>query len=242
MKANEWISSATALYAIQQLAENPVNNYMLAKADWYFIPIMNPDGFDYSHKQDHTWKKTRSRRVKTDNTCFGVDLNQNFDSGCNFTNLQNRSCNNGENSFSEPEANAMLDFLTKNFQVELFININNYGQSIDYPLETDARYIDDNNDLKFVAEKASYAIYKYGGYKYTVNGFDSCGSEHWARRQGIKYVYNIKLPAGEELGPKSQVPESEILSIAQEVFVAFRQLQQILVSIYGVTYDLITDD
>lgn len=48
--AREWIAPATALYFINQLVEEESNQKML-DVDWYIIPLMNPDGYDYSQKQ-----------------------------------------------------------------------------------------------------------------------------------------------------------------------------------------------
>lgn len=29
--------------------------------DWYILPVLNPDGYEYSHEYDRMWRKTRSR-------------------------------------------------------------------------------------------------------------------------------------------------------------------------------------
>lgn len=47
--AREWISPATALYVIHQLVENQHNRPLLKNVDWYILPLMNPDGYEYTH-------------------------------------------------------------------------------------------------------------------------------------------------------------------------------------------------
>lgn len=50
--AREWISPATVLYFIGQLVSGDEFDYspkLLDKFDWYFIPLLNPDGYEYSH-------------------------------------------------------------------------------------------------------------------------------------------------------------------------------------------------
>lgn len=48
--AREWIAPAMALYIIQQLVENNAENSELTDAvDWYILPVLNPDGYEYSH-------------------------------------------------------------------------------------------------------------------------------------------------------------------------------------------------
>lgn len=49
--AREWISSATATWFINQLltSTDPAVVDLAENIDWYIIPVMNPDGFSYSH-------------------------------------------------------------------------------------------------------------------------------------------------------------------------------------------------
>ncbi|GLH14749.1 Zinc carboxypeptidase A 1, partial [Gryllus bimaculatus] len=62
MHAREWIAPAVALYALKQLVENvKVNRRVAEAADWYILPVANPDGYEYTHTTDRLWRKTRSR-------------------------------------------------------------------------------------------------------------------------------------------------------------------------------------
>ena len=48
--AREWIAPAMALYVINQLVENNTQNSDLTTGlDWYILPVLNPDGYEYSH-------------------------------------------------------------------------------------------------------------------------------------------------------------------------------------------------
>lgn len=47
--AREWISPAMCLFIINQLVENTDNSAMIEKVDWYIVPVLNPDGYEYSH-------------------------------------------------------------------------------------------------------------------------------------------------------------------------------------------------
>lgn len=48
--AREWISVATALYCVHQLAENRSENCaLLDKLDFVILPLVNADGYEYSH-------------------------------------------------------------------------------------------------------------------------------------------------------------------------------------------------
>lgn len=48
--AREWIAPPVALYAIKELVENKTNDNLLEKVDWHIIPVLNPDGYEFTHK------------------------------------------------------------------------------------------------------------------------------------------------------------------------------------------------
>lgn len=48
--ACEWIAPSTALYAINQIVENPSNHHLFEDVDIYVIPSLNPDGYEYTHQ------------------------------------------------------------------------------------------------------------------------------------------------------------------------------------------------
>ena len=50
---------------------------LLNTYNFYFIPVMNPDGYNYSWTSERLWRK--SRTVIDGSLCFGVDLNRNYD-------------------------------------------------------------------------------------------------------------------------------------------------------------------
>lgn len=47
--AREWISPAFALYLIRELVENEQNRNMIETVNWFIIPVLNPDGYEYTH-------------------------------------------------------------------------------------------------------------------------------------------------------------------------------------------------
>jgi murein tripeptide amidase MpaA len=74
--AREWISHMTVAYLIYQLVERSAENLdLLENVDWVIVPVVNPDGYVYSHEVDRFWRKNR---VPQPDDCVGVDLNRNF--------------------------------------------------------------------------------------------------------------------------------------------------------------------
>lgn len=73
--AREWISSEMALRLLEMLAGSPADPALVARRDIWVIPVVNPDGFQFSFDSTRLWRK--NRRVNGDGT-VGVDLNRNY--------------------------------------------------------------------------------------------------------------------------------------------------------------------
>lgn len=46
--AREWISPPTVTYAIHKLTEDITEPDLLEKFDWILLPVVNPDGYDWT--------------------------------------------------------------------------------------------------------------------------------------------------------------------------------------------------
>lgn len=49
--AREWVTTPVALYAIHRLVEDlrDSDRDLLQNVDWIIMPLVNPDGYEYSH-------------------------------------------------------------------------------------------------------------------------------------------------------------------------------------------------
>ncbi|GFO36339.1 Zinc carboxypeptidase [Plakobranchus ocellatus] len=132
--AREWISPAVNLWVIDALIQgyrrrDTTITAMLDHSDWYIIPVTNPDGYEFSHKEDRLWRKNR-RYISL--ACRGVDLNRNFDVKFNTTGVSG-SCNSGiylgYKPFSEPES-SNVKALVENLQHRLvaYVSAHSYSQ------------------------------------------------------------------------------------------------------------------
>ncbi|KAI9553885.1 hypothetical protein GHT06_019155 [Daphnia sinensis] len=221
--AREWISPAVVTYIIQQLVEVPANANLFSNVDWYIMPVMNPDGYEYTHTNDRYWRKTRS--VSSTSTCRGVDPNRNFAFKWGGMSTSSDPCSDlykGTKAFSEPETLAMSNFIIgKSKQIKLYLTFHSYGQTILVPYGYDVVYPPDYNELLALADNASTKFVKY---EYTVGNSAALlypvagSSDDWAKSIGIKYSYTVELPddgtEGFALSP------SEILPVCQDFFPA----------------------
>ncbi|KAJ3149562.1 hypothetical protein HDU89_003615 [Geranomyces variabilis] len=71
--AREWISGATVQWISNQLVESYATDpSLLDSTEFIFVPVVNPDGYNYTWTTDRLWRKNRA-------IPSGVDLNRNYD-------------------------------------------------------------------------------------------------------------------------------------------------------------------
>ncbi|CAK1541424.1 unnamed protein product [Leptosia nina] len=135
--AREWVTTPVALYSIHRLVEDlrGEERDLLDDIDWIIMPIVNPDGYEYSHTTDRLWRRTRSYRPELNATCYGVDGNRNFDVNFNTVGVSSDPCSDvypGPEAFSEPETGYVRDILLENDRIQIYLNIHSYGNYILY--------------------------------------------------------------------------------------------------------------
>ena len=60
------------------LLNTPLPNDLLRDFRWIFIPVLNPDGYEYARKKNKSWDKNRKKIKKG---TYGVNLDRNFFQG-----------------------------------------------------------------------------------------------------------------------------------------------------------------
>lgn len=103
--------------------------------NWFFFPVVNPDGYRYTFEKDRLWRKNR----KPYGLYLGVDLNRNFDANWNGTGSSSDPsrydfCGGG--AFSEPETNNIAEFFKANGKKErinTYIALHSFSQLMMFP-------------------------------------------------------------------------------------------------------------
>lgn len=134
MHGREWASSTSGMYMISKLLDHEEN--CTKSVRWFILPLLNPDGYQYSLTEDNMWKKNRIP-LNTSETCFGVDLDRNFDVGWDL-NSGVDPCKEdyaGSRPFSELESKALRRFIERlgPFAVDVYVSVHSCGQAILYP-------------------------------------------------------------------------------------------------------------
>ncbi|MFL2983485.1 MAG: M14 family zinc carboxypeptidase [Candidatus Neomarinimicrobiota bacterium] len=122
--AREPLSMMNLIYFVQLIAEqynlDPELDFLVNNREMWFIPVVNPDGYVYNESiEPGGGGMHRKNRLDTncgDGTNRGVDLNRNYGYGwgADDTGSSPNPCSTtyrGESEFSEPETQAVRDFI-----------------------------------------------------------------------------------------------------------------------------------
>ncbi|XP_025832585.1 carboxypeptidase B-like [Agrilus planipennis] len=225
--AREWIAPATALYVVNQLVENSTwNNFMIQNADWYILPSLNPDGYEYTHTNDRLWRKTRSLGSE----CTGTDANRNFDFYWGTTGASSAECSEiykGRNAFSEVELQNFKNFSEANKdKIKLYLTLHSYGYFILYPWGYTSDLPQDVDELQHLGSTVSSKIRDYSGTRFTVGSSTNVlypaagGSDDWMKGvNGVDLSYTIELQGDYE---GFELPAEKILPAVRESFVGIQ--------------------
>ncbi|XP_023337443.1 carboxypeptidase B isoform X2 [Eurytemora carolleeae] len=225
--AREWISPAAVSYLLMELVENTnTHSDLLNQYDVYVMPVMNPDGYEYTRESNRMWRKTRS--LNRGSSCRGVDPNRNFGYEWGGKGTSQDPCSDiyrGSSAFSEPETQAVRDFITaRKRNIKMYLTFHSYGQMVLYPWGYDAVDHRDENELDRVGRIGSRAA----GNKYTVGSAAKVlypaagGSDDWAMSEGIKFSYTIELP---DTGSHGFIlPANQIIPVSKEALQAVKSM------------------
>ncbi len=187
--AREPAGMMTVMYYMFYLLENygtdPEVTYLVDNREIYFIPVVNPDGYEYNHLTNPNgggmWRKNKRDNNNSgvfETSLDGVDLNRNFGYEWGYDNDGSSSdpsdaTYRGSAAFSEPETQTIRDFCnSKNIKTAL--NYHTYSNLLLYSWG----YIndptpDDNIFAEYGADMTQYNNYTFGQSPlvlYEVNG------------------------------------------------------------------------
>ena len=134
--AREWATGTTTTYIAWKLVEEYTKDNkefagILERAEFIFVPIANPDGYEYTHNSDRMWRKNRR---KVNDKYHGVDLNRNWNDGYfgqgDSSDNPKSQMYRGKYAFSEPETKSISQYYKKLCCVVGAIDFHSYSQWI----------------------------------------------------------------------------------------------------------------
>ncbi len=181
--AREPLSMMNLFYFVQKMGEGYNSDeeltYLVNNREMWFIPVVNPDGYVFNELIEPfgggMHRKNRKNTNCGNGTMRGVDLNRNFgyEWGANNTGSSPDPCSDvyrGESAFSEPETQAVRDFILDHD----FKNVLHYHSYSNLYIHAfgDGSYPDEP-DLTTHRE-IGHEMSKYNGY-YVGTGLDGIG-------------------------------------------------------------------
>lgn len=198
--------------------------------DWYFVPVLNADGYINTFEKDRLWRKN----TKPYGRCRGVDLNRNFDINWNGTGSSANKCQYdfcGSEAFSEPEARAIKLFLDQHankYRIQTYLSLHSFSQLFMFPYGHVADRVRNYDDLKKIGERAVAAIKSTHGKVYvTGSSIETIYPNSGSSMDYVYQNYNVPITFTIELrGPKDTpnlfiLPANEITPTAEEILNSF---------------------
>jgi len=235
--AREWIAVATATFLLDKIVDVFKSNdtstceaKAVQSVDWYIAPLLNPDGYEYSHTNDRMWRKNRSP-PPAGSSCYGTDLNRNWDvigfgAGATSSNPCSETYK-GTAKNSEPETKVISETIQKyKSNIRIYLTFHSYGQywltSFGYKTELPV----DNEKLvtlgrhavdaiQCVTPSRSYTIGSAGAIFYIAGG----ASDDYAKAAAdIPYSFTVELPDDGSYG--FLLPANQIKTVGAELWAA----------------------
>ncbi|KAF4528946.1 hypothetical protein B566_EDAN017338 [Ephemera danica] len=208
MHAREWMGHALGLKVINEIVENPENAYLIDLLDWMIVPVLNPDGYNFTWTQGRMWRK--NRKPNNGSNCVGTDPNRNFD-------------------FHWGAIASAMSSIGQTGGIALYMATHTYGNVLMYPWDYTYLPAPTKDDMQTAGDVAADAIRAINGTNYVVGqgsviyfiGYAT--SMDYAYSLGnIPLVYTWELTAGGSTG--FDPPRNEIDPIASEAWEGIKQL------------------
>jgi len=231
--AREWISIATVMYIYHQLVSlygiNPIITRYIDEIEFIIVPVVNPDGYDFTWTNNRLWRKNRRHNS---GTIYGVDLNRNWNNhwgGPGSSADPNSDTYRGTSPFSEPETKGVSDYILRvaaNSQLLVAIDYHAYSQLCLYPYSWTSTAPRTAAALRTGGLGIVTAIKSTpGGATYTAQGgyqlyIASGGAHDWFYDESsIPYSYTLELRDTGQYG--FLLPPNQIVPTGEENWNAF---------------------
>lgn len=259
LHAREWISTTTVNYVawsfVTAFEREPMITKFLYNFDIVFIPVMNPDGVEFSWTNDRLWRK--SRQHTNFRFCKGMDLDHAF--GFGWGTSKSDPCSEsygGDQPFQAVEAQSLAEWArnetTHNVQFVGLVDLHSYSQQILFPYSHSCLVEPPNmENLQELAAGIAKSIRLSNGQIYTVasaceatsnantvskaNEGESAGGsaiDWFYHEMSAHFSYQIKLRDTGSYG--FLLPREQIIPSGEEIFDALKYVGDYLLGNNGI--------
>lgn len=265
--AREWISTSTVNYLAWSFITSYGKERMITKLlddfDLIFLPVANPDGFEYTWHVDRLWRKTRQQTNLQ--FCRGLDLDRAYGYEWDGSRVQRDPCSEsygGEKPFQAVEAVQIADWArnqtwNNNVRFVGLVDLHSYSQQILYPFSFTCSVDPPNlENLEELAAGIAKSIRLSNGESYTVasacegavSAREFSGGRYWSRIESgggsavdwfyhemrAHYSYQIKLRDTGSYG--FLLPKEHIVPTGEEIFNAMKYYGDYLLGNNGIEW------
>ncbi|MDI6697754.1 MAG: M14 family metallopeptidase [Candidatus Saccharicenans sp.] len=244
--AREWVSVEVPLLIGRYLLENYEREArvrdIVNSAEIWIVPLVNPDGLEYSILNYRLWRK--NRRLNGDGS-YGVDLNRNYAYQWAYDDLgsspePSSAVYRGTGPVSEPETEAVRN-LFQNHRIQSAISYHSFSQLIlypwgylDQPSEEEALFQSLAEDMAGLISQVNGRVYQTGRASaslYLTNG----DFTDWAYGFFRTLAFTVELPPVDLLQGGFLNSESDIDLIFRENLPAALYLVERTIASYNGT-------
>jgi murein tripeptide amidase MpaA len=214
---------------------------ILDKFEISIIPVLNADGFVYTHTKNRMWRKNRQPNPLF---CVGTDPNRNWDYKFGSGGASNNPCSEayqGPKPFSSQEALHMSNYISsQRGNIIAYIDFHSYSQLWMYPFGAECdRDAPDKKKLDRVAKAAVKALKAVHGKSFAAGPI--CEIIYQASGASVDWAYgkgNVTYSMAVELRDQGQygfiLPANQIIPSGEEIFAALKSFIQTIVEIENI--------
>lgn len=171
--AREWVNHMTSMFVADQMLERYAAGdarirAAMERCEVIVVPVVNPDGYEFTWTPNNRlWRKNRRPNP---GGSFGVDLNRNWGyewGGQGSSGTQNNETYRGPTAFSEPESQALRDFVIANPRIAAHIDFHSFSQLILSPWGYTSQLPPDRPLFAQLDDMLADAIESVNGLRYT---------------------------------------------------------------------------
>jgi carboxypeptidase A1 len=234
--AREWISSATVAYITCKMlqdanSDSQVNGHLQSFV-YRIIPMINPDGYEYTNKYDRLWRK--NRRNNGDGS-YGVDLNRNWDykwSVVGGSRDPKSIMYIGPYASSEPEVQSVANYVSSLSGAYGAIDFHSYSQVAGWSWGWTTQPSSNYQILKSMGDSVVAAINSHG-YKFISEQSSSLGAASGAADDYFAFKaravsMTLELCPGQEDPNGFELSPNQIIPCSSAVYSGHKQFSQFL--------------
>lgn len=246
--AREWVSISSSCFILYQLLSDYENGNLAVKRylehlDFFFMPVMNPDGYEFTWKSERLWRKNRQQTFNP--RCSGIDIDHSF--GFQFTSGFESPCSDdysGESEFEALESynwDRYLNETKHDHPIYAYIDLHSYAEEVLYPYAYSCDVLPrDEENLLELAYGLSQAIrLKSGKYYEIVKACEDKGADllpSMGAGSALDYMYHNKAYWAFVLKLRDSgthgflLPSKYIVPVGKEIYAAVKYFAAFLLS------------